>query len=334
MTGPDSAFDMYCVEVESWLVVGGAGYIGAHVTRHLLGAGYEVQVLDNLSTGLKTRLPRGVMLHDFDVRDTLKLRELVQDLNLQGVVYLAGLKQARESMSMPIEYWDVNVGGILSTVSALRGSSVKYFMFSSSCSIFGDATAVTETSSANPQSVYATTKYVSEKILNDCLNQLGISYAVLRYFNVIGNGDFPDSTDRASQSLIPRMASLIQKNLPVEIYGSSMPTPDGTCLRDYIDVRDIAAAHVLVADKLKSSENPPDLLAYNLGSERPISVLSMVRALSEAIGCETQIEFKPGNLADPAAVWSDSSKARAELKWLPKFSVEESLRAHVAHSLQ
>jgi UDP-glucose 4-epimerase len=130
------------------------------------------------------------------------------------------------------------------------------------------------------------------------------------------------------------MASLIQKNLPVEIYGSSMPTPDGTCLRDYIDVRDIAAAHVLVADKLKSSENPPDLLAYNLGSERPISVLSMVRALSEAIGCETQIEFKPGNLADPAAVWSDSSKARAELKWLPKFSVEESLRAHVAHSLQ
>ena len=315
----------------TWLIIGGAGYIGSHVARHMFSNGLPVHVVDSLSSGLRSRLPVGIPLHQLDVRRTEEFRDLLAEVRPSGLVYLAGLKQARESTDIPIDYWSVNMGGLVSTVEALQGSSVKHLIFSSSCSIFGNSSAAREDSTVDPGSVYARTKYASELLLRDCMPSMGISHAVLRYFNVVGNGKFLDSYDRADESVVPRMANLVQRNLPVEIYGNTLPTPDGTCLRDYIDVRDIAQAHVSVADLLECSNPSVAGFEFNLGSDGPVSVLDITREICKAFGREPEIVYRERNLADPVAVWSDSEKARLVLNWAPQYSLEESIRSHVVH---
>jgi len=316
---------------EAWLITGGLGYIGAHVAREFIASGYKVIIVDNLSTGLIDRLPSEALFIECDVRNSDAIHKICNEFKISGVIHLAAFKHARESRLNPAKYFSNNVGGTLGLAEGLLGTSVKKVIISSSCSVYGNAMGVDDASIPNPQSPYALSKLYSEEILRQSLNSIEIAFTSLRFFNVIGCDNFTRSHDQSMECLVPVIQEKIKKTEPIEIYGVDLNTPDGTCLRDYLDVTDIARAHVVVANAISGDHFPASL---NLSSGFPTSVKEIINEFESLLGEKIAVVQRDKNPADPIAIWAEKSTFLAQLGWKPLHSIKDSIQSHYNASLR
>jgi UDP-glucose 4-epimerase len=312
-----------------WLVTGGAGYVGAHVVRDLLEFGFDVEVLDDLSTGIAARVPDSVDIHVCDLRDRIATKALIDRTRPEGVVHLAGMKQARESYTKASEYWSTNVLGTVSSLDALVDVGTTVMLFTSSCSVYGSQAAVTERSALAPASPYGKTKVTAEMVIRDVSRITPMRAVSLRYFNVIGCAQYAEAHDVASESVVLSMMNAALQNEPLPVCGTDRSTPDGSCLRDYIDVRDIARAHSLIAQALASGiEVAPQL---NASTGRPTSVLEMARAINAVLDRPLDaLDIQRSHPADPSEVWASPSQFLRALGWQAQHSLKESIDSHLS----
>ena len=313
---------------ENWLLVGGAGYVGAHVADAFGRAGIPHVVLDNLSTGLPVRLPTATRLVEGDARDIDVVAQCIRDFRVAGIVHLAALKNARESVVQASRYWHTNIGALSGVLTAMaQERRVRSFVLSSSCSVYGSISGATTNSPLRPESPYGKTKVVSEEMVTDCALELGYSWTSLRYFNVIGCGDFANSYDIDDRCLIPQVTRSIRENRSPKIFGNGHPTPDGTCLRDYIDVRDVAEAHVLAA-VTSTDVAVGHGRVVNLSSGAPRSVLEVVTEMLRLSGSCLAPDLQPARAGDPYAAWAEPSDVGLP-GWRAKYSLSDSIRSHL-----
>jgi UDP-glucose 4-epimerase len=311
-----------------WLVTGGAGFIGAHVARSLRSHGNDVVILDNLSTGYQDRVEKDFDLVIGDCEDSALVSSIITKHNVEGVVHLAAHKQARESERLPFKYWTNNILACLGVLKGIENSKVKAFILSSSCSVYGSVEEVTDLHTKNPISPYGRTKATSEEIVIDFCNAAKINWGILRYFNVIGCGEFPNAFDDSLECIVPVITRKLLAGSRLEIFGNGFSTPDGTALRDYLDVRDLAEAHTYVAKELINGE---DAILVNVATGKPTSVLEIATTMMGVAGINQDVQFSKPKVADPEKIWGNPSQRLVEMGWLPQFTIKDSLQAHWAH---
>ncbi|KUJ42982.1 UDP-glucose 4-epimerase GalE [Streptomyces sp. MI02-2A] len=306
----------------TWLITGGAGYIGAHVVRAMTEAGERTAVYDDLSTGLVERVPAEVPLVVASTLDAESLRRALTDHAVTGVVHLAAKKQVGESMELPLHYYRENVEGLRVLLEAVTGAGVPSFVFSSSAAVYGmpDVSLVTEETPCLPMSPYGETKLVGEWLVRATARATGLSTACLRYFNVAGAAA-PELADVGVFNLIPMVFEKLTQNAPPRIFGDDYPTPDGTCVRDYIHVVDLAEAHVAAARALRTS--PGADLTLNIGRGEGVSVREMVDRINAITGYGTPPTVTPRRPGDPARVVASADRIARELGWTAKHDVED-----------
>lgn len=320
------------------LVTGGAGYIGSHTVKALLAQGHEVIVLDNLSRGHRGAVPATVRLVTEDIHHRDIVRQLLEDEHIEGVMHFAAHSQVGESMENPTIYYDNNVVGSYNLLEAVRQAGVKYFVFSSTAAVYGEPekTPITEDMPYQPTNVYGQTKLMIETMLAQFSRAYGLKYVALRYFNAAGAS--PDGTigeDHTPEThLIPLiLEAALGKRKSIKIFGTDYPTPDGTCIRDYIHVADLADAHCRV---LKYLADGGESQYFNLGSQNGFSVREMIEAAKKVTGRDFTVEEAPRRPGDPAILIAGSEKIRAVTGWQPQHSqVEQIIRDawnwHVHH---
>jgi UDP-glucose 4-epimerase len=296
-----------------WLVTGGAGFIGAHVARALVASGREVVVVDDLSTGHRGRVPAGVELAQGSVLDGAFLRSVIRRTSPTGVVHLAGKKSPTESMHSPVLYARENAGGVISLMDAALDTGLDRIVFSSSCSVYGtpDTEHVDEDSTTRPDSPYGESKLYGERVLNASADAHGVGVINLRYFNVVGAAA-PELRDTGAYNLIPLVLAALRRGEPCTVFGGDHPTPDGTCIRDYLDVADLADAHVRAAEALETGWRKA---TYNVGRGEGSSVLEVLAAVSAASGTDVEhrvVDKRPG---DPARIVGRVDRIARELGW-------------------
>jgi UDP-glucose 4-epimerase len=301
-----------------WVVTGGAGYIGSHVTSELLKSGYQVVVFDDLSTGLREFVPmhatfvEGSILSKSDIDACMKV---VNNFELDfGVIHIAGVKLPGESMVYPEKYWRINTLGTLEFADAAIKNGACSIVFSSSCSVYGNVAdrAVNESQATSPKSTYAKSKLQAESILFDLSSSHDISVAVLRYFNVVGT-DNNKIYDRSKENLFPAILDAISGVSELKIHGNRHETHDGTCIRDYLHVGDLAKAHVLAAEWIVSQDSGFEV--FNFGSGLGASVLEVVSEFEHQSKGPVPFTVGPNRAGDPASITADSTKAEAVLGW-------------------
>jgi UDP-glucose 4-epimerase len=304
------------------LVTGGAGYIGSHTVRALLQAGHEVVVYDNLSTGHRQALLAGITFYEEDIRATERLAEVLLAERIEAVLHFAALSLVEESMQEPQKYYDNNVGGTLSLVTAMRQAHVDNLVFSSTAAVYGEPEEwpIMETDPTCPTNVYGRTKLVIEGMLADFAAAYGLRYVSLRYFNAAGAWE--DGTIGEDHGTETHLVPLILKTAlgqrrAISVYGTDYATADGTCIRDYIHVCDLAQAHVLAVEHLGRGE---ESRIYNLGSEQGFSVRQVIKTAKQVTKLDFVVEEAPRRLGDPAVLVASSAKIRQELGWQPQRS--------------
>lgn len=301
------------------LVVGGAGYIGSHVAKALMLKGHEVMVYDNLSTGQEINLFKQNRFIKGDILDYPALVEAMRGQD--AVVHLAAKKAVGESMENPMLYSVNNISGSLNILNAMVECGAKYIVFSSSAAVYGmpEVSTIDENVPLNPINYYGFTKLEIEKFMGWYDRLKGIKFVALRYFNAVGydaDGDIRGK-EINSQNLLPIMMEVVSgKRDKLKIFGNDYPTPDGTCIRDYIHVSDLASAHVLALEKLNQGMTSQSL---NLGTEKGTSVLEMLRAVEKVVGRKLPAEFAPRRAGDPAILVASAAKARSLLGWKPQY---------------
>ena len=308
------------------MVTGGAGYIGAHVVRELQGAGLPVAVLDNLSTGVRGFVPANVPFVEADLLDTAAVREAIALHSVTGVIHIAGFKFAGISVEKPLHTYEQNVTAMMSLLHAMEAEGVGKIVFSSSSSVYGNAASglVTEDDPFNPTSPYGESKVIGEWLLRNQGCATGLVHTSLRYFNVVGSGEhsLPDLSPYNLFSMV--FAGLESKRPPV-IFGNDYETPDGTCVRDYIHVTDLARAHVGAATRMNRGDNIEP--AYNLGSGTGTSVAEIMSAISRVTGIDFIPEIGPARPGDPGRVVASGERASRELGWAMTHSLEEMIKS-------
>ncbi|MEV8535144.1 UDP-glucose 4-epimerase GalE [Streptomyces sp. NPDC051211] len=310
----------------TFLITGGAGYIGSHVVRAMLLAGEKVVVFDDLSTGNEDRVPEGVPLVIGSVLDRLALDEAIREHKITGVVHLAGKKQVGESVEKPLYYYHENVEGLQVLLGAVAAAGIRNFLFSSSASVYGmpDVDSVTEDTPCAPLSPYGETKLAGEWLVRAAGKAYGISTACLRYFNVAGAAA-PELADTGVFNLVPMVFERFDQGEGARIFGDDYPTPDGTCIRDYIHVEDLADAHLVAARKLAQWAAAGDYkdLTVNIGRGEGVSVREMVELLNENTGHSHAPVVTPRRPGDPAKVVASADRIAAELGWKARHDVRE-----------
>ncbi|MDP4013343.1 MAG: UDP-glucose 4-epimerase GalE [Candidatus Nanopelagicales bacterium] len=296
-----------------WLLTGGAGYIGSHVSRSLLASGREVVVLDDLSTGLAERVPDGVALEQGSVCDGSFVTSVMRRHGIDGVIHLAAKKAVEESVAKPLWYFRENVGGILTVLESMVETGASRIVYSSSAAVYGHAEVmpVTEDSPTVPISPYGETKIIGEWAVADAAQASGLSWVALRYFNVAGAGS-PDLGDTSVANLIPILLRNAAGGAPANVFGSDYPTPDGTCVRDYIHVSDLAEAHVAAAALMEEGSVRE---IVNVGTGRGSSVLEVIDSVNRALGRQIPVEIAERRPGDPPALVASAAKAREVLRW-------------------
>lgn len=309
------------------LIIGGAGYIGSHVTKQLSKKGYKTVVLDNLSRGHQEAVVAGDFIQG-DMSDPVCLSQVMQNYNFDAVMHFAALTNIGESVVDPAKYYHNNVAATLTLLNAMRKHAIPIFIFSSSAAIFGEPLEkrITESHPCSPINPYGQTKLIVEKILVDYETAYSIRSCCLRYFNAAG-GD-PDKDikyfPRKESNLIP----LILKSIPdgqVSIYGTDYPTIDGTCVRDYVHILDLGDAHIAAMEQLfegKASSR------YNLGNGNGFSVKEVIAAAEKVTGRKISVAIGPRRPGDPPTLVADSAKARRELNWQPRYPSLEDMIQH------
>ena len=306
----------------TWLVTGGAGYIGSHVVRALLEADLRTVVLDDLSTGRRDFVPHDVPFVRGSILDGDLLLDTMREHEVSGVIHVAGYKYAGVSVTQPLHTYQQNVTGTATLLAAMEGSGIDRMVFSSSAAVYGtpDTDLVTEQTPKKPQSPYGESKLIGEWLLADQGVARGLRHTSLRYFNVVGSGDAA-LYDASPHNLFPLVFTALLEGRTPRINGDDYPTPDGTNVRDYIHVADLAQAHVVAAQRLDAGE--PLEAAYNLGSGSGSSVGEIMRAVAEATGIEFTPEIGPRRPGDPARIVAGGELAARDLQWQMRHSLHE-----------
>lgn len=309
----------------TWMVTGGAGYIGSHVVEAMRTAGDEVVVLDDLSTGDPARVD-GVPFVRAGVHDRQRVEAAFREHGVTGIVHLAAKKQVEESVRRPLHYYRQNVEGLRSLLEAATEAGVGSFVFSSSAAVYGapDADLVREDFPCRPINPYGRTKLVGEGMVADVAHATGLRYVSLRYFNVVGAGR-PELADRGASNLVPMVFRRLDGHEAPLIFGDDFPTPDGTCVRDFIHVADIATAHVAAARALAAGD--VRALTANIGRGEGVSVREMVSVVRDVTGTAGETWAEPvvaGRRAgDAARVVAAADVIRSTLGWTARFGVRE-----------
>ncbi len=317
------------------LVTGGAGYIGSHTVVELLKAGYEVIIVDNLHNSKAESVARieqisgkTVQFHELDIRDKSALEAVFATAPIDAVIHFAALKAVGESVEKPLAYYQNNVTGTLVLCEVMRDYGVKNIVFSSSCTVYGDPdqVPVSEESPLKPATnPYGRSKQIMEDVLQDLyISDNAWNIALLRYFNPIGahpSGLIGEDPNGIPNNLVPYVAQVAVGKLPyLRVFGNDYDTPDGSGVRDYIHVLDLAAGHVKALDKLATN---PGVVIYNLGTGRGYSVLEVVAAFEKACGREIPFKFFPRRAGDVAMTYADPSKANRELVWTTERDIDD-----------
>jgi UDP-glucose 4-epimerase len=303
------------------LVTGGAGYIGSQTVLELTDAGETVIVLDNLSTGFEAAVSPSAKLVVGDISDPTLLANIIAEHKIDAIIHFAGSVVVRESVADPLGYYHNNTCKTRCLIeSAVRGR-VSNFIFSSTAAVYGagELEPVKENSPLRPQSPYGRSKLMSEWMLEDVAKAHALNYTVLRYFNVAGadpRGRAGQATKGATHLIKVASEAALGKREFVEVFGNDYPTADGTCIRDYIHVKDLAVAHRLALARLRGGGKN---LTANCGYSRGYSVLEILHAVQRVNGGKLDVRFSNRRLGDPAAIVADSSVARSEFGWTPEF---------------
>jgi UDP-glucose 4-epimerase len=309
----------------TWLVTGGAGYVGAHVVTAMLDAGERVIVLDDLSSGYRDRIP-GVPFVQGSVLDAVLLDRVFAAHTIHGVVHIAAKKQVEESVRRPLHYYRENVEGLRVLLHALTVAGVGVFLFSSSAAVYGapDVELVREDTECRPVNPYGETKLVGERMIADVARATGLRYVSLRYFNVAG-ALRPELADRGETNLVPLVIQRLSAREAPVIFGADFPTPDGTCVRDFIHVADIASAHVAAARALAAGR--VQALTANVGRGRGVSVREMISVIREVTKTADQDWAEPvvapRRAGDPPRVVAAADRIRDELRWEASWGLHE-----------
>lgn len=307
------------------LVIGGAGYIGSHCVRQLQAAGHRPVVLDNLVYGHREAVAPEVAFYQGDLGDMPFVEKLLRDEQIEIVMHFAAYAFVGESVKEPLKYYENNLAAPIRLLQAMRNVGVRKFVFSSTCATFGipQRMPITEDLPQSPINPYGQTKLDFENALKACAHAYGLSFAAFRYFNAAGAAeDGVIGEDHNPEThLIPLAIWAAQGLRPaLTVFGTDYPTPDGTCLRDYVHVDDLSRAHIAAFDKL---EKPGTALFYNLGTGVPTSVLEIIRAVEKVTGLKVPYTTGERREGDPPALYADSSKAMRELGWQPKYMAIE-----------
>ena len=309
----------------TWLVTGGAGYIGAHVARAFTESGVDAVVIDDLSSGHRSFVKDDVAFVEGTLLDTALVEKTLRDHDIEGVVHLAGYKYAGESVKRPMHTYEQNVQGTVSLLKAMEAAGVENLVFSSSAATFGtpDVDLVTEETATTPESPYGESKLIGEWLLADQAKATTLRHTSLRYFNVVGSG-YDDIYDTSPHNLFPIVFEMLLAGKTPRINGSDYPTPDGTCVRDYIHVADLAAAHVVAARKLAEGVelNP----VYNLGSGDGSSVREIMDAIREVTGIDFTPDLADRRPGDPARIVATGEAAARDLDWQMRHDLEDMVR--------
>ena len=306
----------------TWLITGGAGYIGAHVVRAMRDAGEQAVVYDDLSTGIAERVPDGVPLVVGSTLDAELLARTLKEHAVTGVVHLAAKKQVGESVDLPLHYYRENVEGLRVLLEAAVAAAVPSFVFSSSAAVYGmpDVDLVTEETPCVPMSPYGETKLVGEWLVRATGRATGLSTASLRYFNVAGAAT-PELADTGVFNLVPMVFEKLTEGASPRVFGDDYATPDGTCVRDYIHVVDLAEAHVAAARRLSAA--PGTDLTLNIGRGEGVSVREMIDRINAITGYDLPPTVTARRPGDPARVVASADRIAAELDWKAKHDVED-----------
>ena len=316
------------------LVTGGAGFIGSHTCVELLNAGYDVIIMDNLSNSSAESVRRieelsgkKVRLYEKDIRDTDAYAEIFTDNEIDSVIHFAGLKAVGESVQKPVEYYDNNIGGTVKLLAAMQKYGCKRIVFSSSATVYGSHNPVPfreDMPTGGTTNPYGTTKYFIERILTDMqAAHPDWSVVILRYFNPIGaheSGRIGESPRGIPNNLMPYISQVAVGKLPyLHVFGDDYDTPDGTGVRDYIHVVDLAIGHVKAVEK---ASRDAGVAIYNLGTGPGVSVLELVHAFEKASGIKIPYKIEPRRAGDIAECYADASKAARELGWKAERGVD------------
>lgn len=312
---------------QSLLVTGGAGYVGSHVVAELVAQGHDVVVFDNLQQGHAQAVVEGARLVVGDLADRAAVNALFRDHRFAAVLHFAANSLVGESMKLPFKYLGDNVANALTLIEASVAAGVRKFVLSSTCAIFGkpERVPIDETVSIDPGSPYGESKLAIERILHWADEVYGLKSAALRYFNAAGaHPDLPIGEDHHPEThLIPiALEAVLGTRSHVEIFGTDYPTADGTCIRDYVHVCDLADAHVRVLDALETRS-----VRYNVGVGHGYSVREVLDAARRVTGAEFPIRLGPRRPGDPPVLVADSALIRSELGWMPKFAGLEAIVA-------
>lgn len=302
------------------LVVGGAGYIGAHVCEELMNSGYAVRIFDDFSNGLRRRTDG--KFDDVVVGDVLDRSALVSALDqVDAVIHLAAKKAVGESVENPLKYYQNNVGGILNLLAAMSIAGVKRIIFSSTAAVYSpsDKSAIEESDPTVPLSPYGATKLLSEQIISKVSAAEGFSAISLRYFNVVGSSK-PEFGDNSKDNLVPKVFTAIRNGEKPQIYGDDYPTRDGTCIRDYIHVSDLASAHVVALRKIEESTLDE---VYNVGSGSGYSVREMIDQMANSMDRDLFPEVVGRRAGDTPKLVASIAKIERDLGWKPKRTLAE-----------
>ena len=307
----------------SWVITGGAGYIGAHVIRAMAADGIPVVVLDDLSTGDPARLPEGVTLVKGSTLDRELLGRVMAEHEVEGVLHIAAKKQVGESVEQPLRYYRENVEGLRVVLEAAAAAGVQRFLLSSSAAVYGmpDVETVTEDTPCAPMSPYGETKLVGEWLVRATGRAHGMGTVSLRYFNVAGAAT-PELSDPGVFNLVPMVFERLTEGRAPLVFGADYPTEDGTCVRDYIHVADVADAHVAAVRRLR--DRPQDTeLVLNIGRGVGVSVRDMLDVIGRVTGLDATGEVVARRAGDPARVVASAERIAEELGWTARYDVED-----------
>ena len=304
------------------MVAGGAGYIGSHAVKRLVEEGHRVVAVDNLYRGHGQAVDRHATFHEINLADTEALIDVLAEHTIDCVMHFAALAYVGESVTDPLAYYDNNTAGTISLLKAMKATGVNRLVFSSTCATYGEpeSTPIVETMRQEPVSPYGWSKWCVERVLRDyAAANRDFSFVALRYFNVAGcaaDGSLGEDHDPETHLIPVLLLAALGKREKVTVFGTDYPTPDGTCIRDYIHVDDLCAAHIVAMKALE----PGDMRFYNLGIGRGYSVKEVIESAQRVTDVDFPVEYGPRRPGDPAILFANAEKIRQELGWSARYT--------------